>query len=244
MATTPRARARAQTMADILRIGREHLAVHGAAALSLRAVARDLGVVSSAVYRYVANRDELLTLLVVDAYEELGNAVDNAVAVVDPHDAPERLRALARAVRRWALREPARYALLFGSSVPGYRAPAERTTEPGTRVVVRLVDILTSAYADGTLRLPADDISGTLHADLDRIRTETGTDLPDAALARGVLLWSALFGAVSFEVFGQYGQDTFAAPDDLFEHHLTILVETAGLGTARKDRERGLRAPE
>ena len=119
-----------------------------------------------------------------------------------------------------------------------------RTTEPGTRVVVRLVDILTSAYADGTLRLPADDISGTLHADLDRIRTETGTDLPDAALARGVLLWSALFGAVSFEVFGQYGQDTFAAPDDLFEHHLTILVETAGLGTARKDRERGLRAPE
>ncbi|MGW0020130.1 TetR/AcrR family transcriptional regulator [Rhodococcus sp. NPDC003382] len=229
-ATTPRARARAQTMADILRIGREHLAVHGAAALSLRAVARDLGVVSSAVYRYVANRDELLTLLVVDAYEELGNAVDNAVVVVDPHDAPERFRALARAVRRWALREPARYALLFGSPVPGYRAPAERTTEPGTRVVTRLVEILTSAYADGTLRLPEPDgIPGSLHADLDRIRSETGTDLPDAALARGILLWSSLFGAVSFEVFGQYGENTFAAPDDLFEHHLTVLAETVGL---------------
>ncbi|MGV9746104.1 TetR/AcrR family transcriptional regulator [Rhodococcus zopfii] len=245
MATTPRARARAQTMADILRIGREHLAVHGAAALSLRAVARDLGVVSSAVYRYVANRDDLLTLLVVDAYEELGNAVDNAVAVVDPHDALGRFRALARAVRRWGLREPARYALLFGSPVPGYRAPAERTTEPGTRVVVRLVDILTAAYADGTLRLPAaGEIPDTLHTDLDRIRTETGTDLPDAALARGVLLWSALFGAVSFEVFGQYGENTFSAPDDLFEHHLAILAETAGLGAAPADREWGLRAPE
>src|SRR5687768_5644222 len=77
---TPRERARAQTVSDIVRLGREHLATHGAAALSLRAVARDLGVVSSAVYRYVANRDELLTLLVVDAYSELGDAVDVAVS--------------------------------------------------------------------------------------------------------------------------------------------------------------------
>lgn len=245
MATTPRARARAQTMADILRIGREHLAVHGAAALSLRAVARDLGVVSSAVYRYVASRDELLTLLVVDAYEELGNAVDDAVAAVDPHDELERFRALARAVRRWGLREPARYALLFGSPVPGYRAPAERTTEPGTRVVVRLVEILTSAHAAGRLGLPAAKVvPGILHTDLDRIRAATGTDLPDAALARGVLLWSALFGTVSFEVFGQYGEDTFAAPDVLFEHHLAVLAETAGLATTPTNREPGLRASE
>ena len=76
---TPRERARAQTVADIIRLGREHLALHGAAALSLRAVARDLGVVSSAVYRYVESREELLTLLLVDAYNELGDEVDAAV---------------------------------------------------------------------------------------------------------------------------------------------------------------------
>ena len=69
--STPRERARAQTIQDIVRIGREHLALHGAAALSLRAVARELGVVSSAVYRYVGSRDELLTLLVVEGYTEL-----------------------------------------------------------------------------------------------------------------------------------------------------------------------------
>lgn len=138
MTGTPRARARRQTMADILRIGREHLATHGAAALSLRAVARDLGVVSSAVYRYVASRDELLTLLVVDGYTELADTVDDALAdvAVDAH--AEQFRVLGRAVRTWALREPARYALLFGSPVPGYHAPAEQTTGPGTRVVVRL----------------------------------------------------------------------------------------------------------
>src|SRR3982751_5196633 len=79
---TPRERARTQTIADIVRLGREHLAVHGAAALSLRAVARDLGVVSSAVYRYVDNRDELLTLLLIDGYNELGDEVDAAVNAV------------------------------------------------------------------------------------------------------------------------------------------------------------------
>ena len=111
-------------MQDITRIGREHLAEHGAAALSLRAVARDLGVVSSAVYRYVANRDDLLTLLVVDGYDELGDAVDAAVADVPADDYRGRFLAVGRAVRAWALREPATYALLFGSPVPGYEAPA------------------------------------------------------------------------------------------------------------------------
>jgi AcrR family transcriptional regulator len=127
MAGTPRERARAQTMADIVRIGRRHLATEGAAALSLRAVARDLGVVSSAVYRYVASRDELLTLLVIAGYDELGDEVDAALAKVDPDDHRGRLVAIGTAVRTWAVREPAMYALLFGSPVPGYHAPAERT---------------------------------------------------------------------------------------------------------------------
>src|SRR6187200_3759804 len=106
-ALTPRQRARAQTLQDITRIGRRHLATEGAAALSLRAVARDLGVVSSAVYRYVASRDELLTLLVVDGYDELGDAVDAALARVDRADHAGRLVAIGRAVRAWALAEPA-----------------------------------------------------------------------------------------------------------------------------------------
>ena len=97
---TPRERARAQTIADIIRLGREHLAVHGAAALSLRAVARDLGVVSSAVYRYVENRDELLTLLLIDGYNELGDEVDVAVGAVSEQDFAGQFRALGHAVRR------------------------------------------------------------------------------------------------------------------------------------------------
>ncbi|MGW0042151.1 TetR/AcrR family transcriptional regulator [Rhodococcus sp. NPDC003348] len=230
MTATPRQRARERTLADITRIGRDHLARDGAAALSLRAVARDLGVVSSAVYRYVANRDDLLTLLVVECYTELGDAVDAALAAVDTEDAPDRLRALGHAVREWALGEPAGYALLFGSPVPGYHAPAERTTGPGTRVITALVRIVEDAHRAGTLRaMPSPPVAESLRRDARRIRAELGLDLPDEALARAVLLWVSLFGAVGFEVFGQYGTDTFSDPRALFDHHLTVLADTVGL---------------
>lgn len=222
-------------MADILRIGRDHLATDGAASLSLRAVARDLGVVSSAVYRYVASRDELLTLLVIDAYDELGDAVDAAVGAVDPADHRERFLTLGRAVRTWALAEPARYALIFGSPVPGYHAPAERTTQPGTRVVMSLVRILVDAHRAGALDgagAPEGRIPRGLAADLGRIRGELSLDLPDSILARGLFVWPALFGAVNFEAFGQYGTDTFADPAVLFDHHLELLAHTAGLRPA------------
>ena len=220
-------------MADIVAIGREHLAAGGAEALSLRAVARDLGVVSSAVYRYVASRDELLTLLVIDAYDELGDAVAAAVDAVDPADHRARFFALGRAVRAWARAEPARYGLIFGTPVPGYHAPAERTTQPGTRVVLTLVRILVEAHRAGALDEALDaatEVRTTagLVGDLDRIRTEISADLPDDVLARGLFVWPALFGAVSFEVFGQYGTDTFTDPESLFDHHLALLARTAG----------------
>ena len=231
---TPRERARARTIEDIVRLGREHLALHGAAALSLRAVARDLGVVSSAVYRYVGNREELLTLLLIDAYTELGDEVDAAVAALPATDFAGRFGALGAAVRRWALREPARYGLLFGSPVPGYRAPAERTTGPGTRVIYALMALLDGAYRAGQLTVPGGQaaVEPPLAADLERIRSGMGLAVPDPLLARGALVWTSLFGAISFEVFGQYGAGTFAAADHLFAHHMAVLVELAGLRSA------------
>lgn len=234
MAPTPRERARAQTMEDITRIGREHLAVHGASALSLRAVARELGLVSSAVYRYVKSRDELLTLLVVDAYTELGDEVDHAVSQAAASDHAARFFALAHAVRGWALREPARYALLFGSPVPGYHAPAEQTTGPGTRVIRALVRIFDDAYRSGTGEALPDIPQGTssvgqLSVDLSRIREEMDLAVSDDLIARGTLVWAALFGIVSFEVFGQYGAGTFSDPEKLFEQHLLVLKDIVAL---------------
>ncbi len=229
MPTTPRARARAQTMDDIIRIGREHLATDGAAALSLRAVARDLGVVSSAVYRYVRSRDELLTMLVVDGYNALGDAVDNALA--EAGDAPiDRLRVLGRTVRGWALAEPARYGLLFGTPVPGYDAPAAETVAPGTRVIATMLTLFAHAYGAGELTAPIREprISASLADNFGRIRDEFRLELPNWLVVRGVTFWVGLFGAVSADVFDMYGPDTFTDRDELFELQLDGLLDMLG----------------
>ncbi|MFJ6003235.1 TetR/AcrR family transcriptional regulator [Arthrobacter sp. NPDC092385] len=247
MPGTPRERAREQTLDDITRIGRLQLTEVGAAALSLRAVARELGVVSSAVYRYVANRDELLTLLVVDAYTELGDEVDAAVAAAGPA-AADRFTALALAVRSWAVREPSRYALLYGSPVPGYAAPAERTTAQGTRVVTLLARIMDDAWRSGELDDGGPDAGSRgggnrgggnemapaeLAGDYRAIREELSLAAPDGVLAATVQAWSALFGAVSFEVFGQYGAGSFADLDALFRYTVRRLARQLGLDPGR-----------
>ncbi|MGC5165317.1 TetR/AcrR family transcriptional regulator [Luteimicrobium sp. DT211] len=228
MAPTPRQLARENTMREIVRIGREQLATVGPADLSLRAVARELGVVSSAVYRYVGSRDELLTLLIVDAYDELGDAVDEALA-----DAPEepraRLLTAARAVRTWSLREPSSYALLYGTPVPGYAAPADRTTQPGIRVVLALLRVLTDASAAGRLQPQEREVPEGVRADMERIRAEFGLELPVGALAAAFQLWSGLFGLVSFDVFDQWGPDTLTDRDGFFDYQVGLLAELVGL---------------
>lgn len=215
-----RADARAEMERDILRVGREHLLAAGPTGLSLRAVARDLGVVSSAVYRYVRSRDDLLTLLVVDAYTELADAVDAAIGTIgDPRD---RLQAAATAMRTWALAEPARWALLYGTPVAGYRAPGEQTTGPGTRVMATVVTIVADLSPAPTGPVPA-----TLHADFDRVRGEFAVGIGDDALVRALSLWSVIVGAISAEVFGQYGRDTFSDTAALFGLQMRSAIAAA-----------------
>ena len=132
--TGTRARARAQTIDDLKRVARAHLATDGAD-LSLRSVARELGMVSSAVYRYFESRDALLTALIIDAYDDLGDASERAEAAVRRTDLRGRWLATAHAVRDWSRTNRAEYGLLYGTPVPGYSAP-EDTIGPAVRTVV------------------------------------------------------------------------------------------------------------
>lgn len=133
-------------------------------------------------------------------------------------------------MRAGGLAEPATYALLFGSPVPGYEAPAERTTAPGTRVVRALVAVWSEAYAAGRLSPPPSRVSSPeLLAGFAAAREEMGVDVPDDVLAAGVFAWAALFGCVSFEVFGQYGEGGLGDPAALFDHHLDVLTRVVGL---------------
>jgi AcrR family transcriptional regulator len=216
---------------QIVELGRRHLITHGAAGLSLRAIARDLGMVSSAVYRYVASRDDLLTLLLVDAYSELADAVDTARVDAGGAGAQSdwraQLRAVARAVRRWAVAEPARWALLYGSPVPGYHAPADLTVGPGTRVAGALFSVVDVGIAAGdiTSSTLTSAVPPPTAADFDGIRSEFGFTGDDSVVMRCLLTWAALVGAVSLEVFGQYGADTLSDPAVVFDGQIALLID-------------------
>lgn len=215
---------------DILVAARRQLAESGAAALSLRAVARELGLASSALYRYVASRDELLTLLLIDAYDSLGAAAEKAEARVPRGDPRARWFALGRAARRWALAHPHEWALLFGSPVPGFAAPRD-TVGPASRLPLLLLGVLTDAATAETGRpLPT-----AVRADLVELRRQLAIALPEGLLARGLMAWTTLVGAVSFELFGHL-HGVIARQPAWFDYQLGLLADDLGLTTTGSDR--------
>jgi AcrR family transcriptional regulator len=197
-----RERVRAEVTAEIADAARHQLAEVGAAALSLRAVAREVGMVSSAVYRYFPSRDDLLTRLIIDGYDELGVAAEEAD---DPAAPPrERWLSVCRAVRAWARAHPHEYALLYGSPVPGYRAPQD-TIPAAARVGIVLGRILGEAAHAGLLPEGSGERDPSLISD-DAVAVLGGEHpaLDETVRVRGLFAWSALFGTISFELFGHF----------------------------------------
>ena len=264
-AATARERARAELSREIKEEARRQLAASGADGLSLRAVAKQLGMVSSALYRYYPSRDDLLTVLIIDAYNALGAAAENAIAgggqaaagqaaAGDAMSARERWIAACHAVRGWALANPHEYALIYGSPVPGYRAP-EATIGPAARVPLAFAGLLGEALASGELggsagartagtgagagELPATGPlaaqAGALSAALAQSVPGTGgagvavyVTVPPDALVRAVIAWTQLFGMTSFELFGQF-VGSFEPADALFAYAAEQLAAFVGL---------------
>ncbi|MEV5974130.1 TetR/AcrR family transcriptional regulator [Streptomyces sp. NPDC051921] len=199
-----RARARIEITAAIKDEARRQLAAEGAAKLSLRAVARELGMVSSALYRYFPSRDDLLTALIIDAYDAVGAAAEQAHAAARtaaPGDHLAHWTAVCRAVRTWAVAHPHEYALIYGSPVPGYTAPQD-TIVPASRVGLLLVSVARSAYQDKGVAPPP--LPATLEPEAARLAGDLAPDLPPPLAVALVLAWAQLFGLISFEVFGQF----------------------------------------
>ena len=198
-----RAENRAEQTHAILARARAQLAEVGPAALSVRQIAREVGLVSSAVYRYFPSRDELLTALIVEAYDELGDAVEAADRGVRRQtDLAKRFHAVADAIRDWAREHPHEYALLYGSPVPGYAAPADTVT-PAIRVsgaFLRLAQA--SEQAGDVLAAPATPVTAKERRALDGIRPALESPVSDERMVRWLMAWSTVFGHVSLELFG------------------------------------------
>jgi AcrR family transcriptional regulator len=228
---TARERARAELTREIKEEARRQLRTSGAQGLSLRAVARELGMVSSALYRYFPSRDDLLTALIIDAYEALAARVEAAATdaeTTDFRNFRERWHASCAAIRDWAREHPHEYALLYGSPVPGYQAP-EATTAPASRIPLALVTPLRDAWQAGVLPEQPEPVSPELAAQAARTAELAGaTGLPHQALARFAIAWSQLFGMIGFELFGHFA-NTMDPADAFFAHAVERMADYLGL---------------
>jgi AcrR family transcriptional regulator len=242
---------RAELTREITEIARRQLATDGAAGLSLRAVAREMGMVSSAVYRYFSSRDELLTALIIEGYDAVGSAVEQAEGRCPRQDYPGRWLVACQGLRDWALAHPHEYALIYGSPVPGYEAP-EQTIAPAGRVAAVLGKIISDAYRAGALTGPGKPgesgepgesgkpeesgepeqwpaVPGSFAPDAGRLREAVLPGVPDGLAARSLAAWAAVFGLVSFELFGQF-QNVVTGRDEFFRYAAASLGGLAGLG--------------
>jgi AcrR family transcriptional regulator len=188
---TPRQRYRAQVQEEIKKHAWEQIANAGASALSLNAIAKQMGMSGPALYRYFANRDELITALIREAYQSLSDAIRAEAA--NGAD----LRGLAQVLRTWALEDPQRYLLIYGTPVPGYHAP-EDTTQLAGEVMAALLD---AGAAEGLTTLPSSPLQ-------EHLVGHSPWGGPHSAkpetLHRALITWTRLHGVLSLEVAGHF----------------------------------------
>ncbi len=190
-----RQRYREETRQEAKRIALEQLAEDGVTGISVNAIGKRMGVTGPALYRYFANRDELLTELISDGYHDLADTVEQAITTAPTP--PAKMRAAGNSMREWAIAAPHRYQLLFGTPVPGYRAP-EHTLDAANRIMSA---VLATVGSDGT-----EPRRSTLYRQIATWGERMGRGhLTPRQLHWGLTAWTRLHGLLSLETAGQFG---------------------------------------
>jgi len=230
MAQTRRERLREATIAEIKQTARQQMAEEGAAALSLRAIARQMGMTAPALYRYFENRDALVTALIADAYTSLAVALETARDALAPDDHHGRLLAAALAYRDWAVTHSQDYALIFGTPIPGYHAPVEITVPLARRSLGVLVELLAAAQRDGELSLPAEYTNPPpeTKAQLLAWKGHYGHSAPTPVLHLALAIWGHVHGLVILEIFHHLSPDIGGA-ETLYRAEVLAWIKRAGL---------------
>lgn len=224
-----RARVRAELRAEILLAAHGELVASGPTGLSLRAVARRLGMVPSALYRYFPSRDALLTALIVEAYRSVGEAAasaDEAAAAGSPLD---RWTAVTTAIRDWARAHPQQWALVYGSPVPGYRAP-EDTVEAALGITRVLARIVAAAHPPGSP--PPAGVPSAPPGMAAVVRPLADELLPGRSpevAVVAVVAWTQVLGMVGLELFGHFvgATEDFGA---VFAYAMRTVAAATGIG--------------
>lgn len=239
-------------MAELKQAALDEVREHGAVALSLRRVARRMGMSPAGLYRYVESREGLLTWLIADAYDDLADHMlvaagapatelsdsdrpaPRVAVVADPDsDVADRVRAVASAYRQWSVEHPNEFGLLFGDPIPGYAAPVDGpTTAAMTRVGAALGRPLIEAWQQGRLRPPMQDPPRELRERLAPMDKLADAGVPAELAVTLLLAWGRLHGQVSLEVFGHHD---WLFPDGsalLFDADVEATLRDLGIVTA------------
>ncbi|MBA3947345.1 MAG: TetR/AcrR family transcriptional regulator [Herpetosiphonaceae bacterium] len=216
-----RERYRAETREEAKGIALRQLAEGGTGAVSLNAIGKEMGITGPALYRYFASRDALLTEIIIDAYSDLAAATEVVAARQGDDVAPqERLRALAEVIRAWALTQPHRYLLLYGTPVPGYVAPDD-TVPLARRVLVPFLDALSALPVMGAI--PGSRLA-VLEAQLATWVRATDPHMVGPVFRRGLVWWTRLHGLISLEVEGHFASMGFD-PALLYDTEIDALLD-------------------
>jgi AcrR family transcriptional regulator len=194
---------RETTIEAIKSLARAQMQAAGTAGISLRGIARELGVTAPALYRYFADRDDLITDLLLDAFNTLADTMIAADAGIARDRYAERLIAVMLAYRSWALEHPTDFQLIYGNPIPGYVAPRERTVPAASRPFHLVVGILGAAHADGILQPPPEYSSLTppMQAHLTNFSQYDDYHQPTAVLYISLVGWTRIHGMVMLELF-------------------------------------------
>jgi AcrR family transcriptional regulator len=238
-ALSRRDRVRAATTQEILQTARHLLVEQGASAISLRAIAREMGMTAPALYRYFDSHEELLRHVVADIFTDLAGHVTSAIASAAEAAGAQasaadlmalKLIAGCRAFRAWALDHAAEFDMIFGSPLPGLHLDHDDPVlECGYNFGQVFLDLFGNLYRRRPFPISADDqIDPALRGQLDRYRTLVGSDLPLGALLTFLRCWVLLYGTVALEVGGhlKFALDE-ASP--MFELMLSDLAQMVGL---------------
>jgi AcrR family transcriptional regulator len=226
-----RERLRAETSHEIKAIALKLMAEGGPDAISLRAIAREMGMTAGAIYGYFATRDDLITTLISDVYTDMVDTVEAARDSKPANDAGGRLLAWAEAFREWALTNPQGFRLVYGDPVNGYEPPAGGAApEAAHRACVGLTGLVAAVWpsaertqSSGDHRWPDFDPA------LVTVVRESFPDLPAAAVALSLRVWARMHGLVALEIYGHLGSQT-QKPAKLYRAEMLDLL--AGLGVA------------
>jgi AcrR family transcriptional regulator len=226
-----RERLRAETSAEIKAIALSLMAEGGPDAIALRAIARTMGMTAGAIYGYYATRDDLITALIGDVYTEAVDTAERARDAVPPGDPAGRITAWARALRDWALTNPAGFRLIYGDPIPGYRPPEHGPGKDAElRACAGLVGLIADAWLTAAARQPAnpqynwEDFDPVIVA---HVRSDF-PDLPPAALALTMRVWGRMHGLLALEIYGHL-PTLVRETASIYDDELTDLVHALGL---------------